>query len=279
MALKNLIVLADDSPGCAARIETALVMADKFDAYLTGVYAQEAEHLPNQVLVELPDEIREMVQIRISEATALSAQEVAHQFRDQVEQAGRTDKSDWRLINGNPNYVAAVVSRYADLVIAGQSPPKAHESKFVDPGEVVSTSGRPMFVVPQVFKPKGYTGHAVLAWNGSREAARASSDAMMILGPESKVTVVLLGPRSEMPESFGFDIGEHLHRHGVSVEQVELEPKSGDRGMDLINCAKDIDADLIVMGAYTRSRLREEVFGGVTRTVMKNMTMPIFLSH
>lgn len=82
-----------------------------------------------------------------------------------------------------------------------------------------------------------------------------------------------------MPESFGFDIGEHLRRHGVSVEQVELEPKSGDRGMDLINCAKEIDADLIVIGAYTRSRLREEVFGGVTRTVLKNMTTPIFLSH
>jgi nucleotide-binding universal stress UspA family protein len=279
MALKNLIVLADSSSGCAARIETALVMANKFDAYLTGVYAQGAEYIPDQMLAELPYDIRETVHTRMLEVANEGAQRIAQIFHDQVEQAGRADKSAWRVIQSHPNYVAAVVSRYADLVIAGQSPPKAVESEIVDPGEVVSTSGRPMFVVPQKFKPKGYTGHALLGWNGSREAARAISDAMMILGPESKVTVAFMGPASEMPESFGFDIGEHLQRHGVSVEQVELERKGGDSGKDLIHYAGEVGADLIVMGAYTQSRLREEVFGGATRTVLRNMTTPIFLSH
>ncbi len=279
MALKNLIVLADDSSGCAARIETALVMADKFDAFLTGVYAQGTINIPNQVLVELPDDFRELARTRILEAANEVAQRTAQVFHGQVEQAGRADKSAWRQIHGNPNYVAAVVARYADLVIAGQSPSKVTESELVDPGEVVSTSGRPMFIVPRNFKPKGYTGHALLGWNGSREAARAISDAMMILGPESKVTVAFMGPKSSMPESFGFDIGDHLQRHGVTVEQVELEHKANDSGNDLIKYAGDVDADLIVMGAYSQSRLREEVFGGATRTVLRNMTMPIFLSH
>ncbi len=279
MALKNLIVLADDSSGCAARIETALVMADRFDAYLTGVYTQGTVYIPDQVLVELPDDFRELARTRIREAANEVAQHTARMFHDQVAQAGRTDKSAWQQIHGDPNYVAAVVARYADLVIAGQLPSKAAESKFVDPGDVVCTSGRPMFIVPRNFKPKGYTGHALLGWNGSREAARAISDAMMILGPESKVTVAFMGPRSSMPENFGFDIGEHLQRHGVTVEQVELERKANDSGNDLINCAGEVDADLIVMGAYTRSRLREEVFGGATRTVLRNMTTPVFLSH
>lgn len=279
MALRNLIVLADDSSGCVARIETALVMAKKFDAYLTGVYAQGTEYIQDQVLGELPDDIRKTVQTRMLEAADQGAQRAAELFHEQVERAGRADKSAWRQIHGQPNYVAAVVSRYADLVIAGQSPPKAAEEKIVDPGEVVSTSGRPMFIVPQDFKPKGYTGHAILGWNGSREAARAISDAMMILGPESKVTVAFMGPSSEMPESFGFDIGEHLQRHGVRVAQVELERQTGDCGIDLVTYAKSVDADLIVMGAYSQSRLREEVFGGATRTVLKNMTTPIFLSH
>ena len=278
MALKNLIVLADNSSGCTARIETALVMANKFDAYLTGVYAQGTESIPDQVFAELPYEIRETVQTRMLEVANEGAQHIAQNFHDQVEQAGRTEKSAWRVIHGHPNYVAAVVSRYADLVIAGQSP-KDVEFETVDPGEVVSTSGRPMFIVPQTFKPKGYTGHALLGWNGSREAARAISDAMMILGPESKVTVAFMGPTSEMPESFGFDIGKHLQRHGVTVEQVELERKAGDSGKDLINYAGEVGADLIVMGAYTQSRLREEVFGGATRTVLRNMMTPIFLSH
>jgi nucleotide-binding universal stress UspA family protein len=278
MALKNLIVLADNSSGCAARIETALVMANKFDAYLTGVYAQGTESIPDQVFAELPYDIRETVHTRMLEVANEGAQRIARGFHDQVEKAGRTEKSAWRLIHGHPNYVAAVVSRYADLVIAGQSP-KGVEFETVDPGEVVSTSGRPMFIVPQTFKPKGYTGHALLGWNGSREAARAISDAMMILGPESKVTVAFMGPTSEMPESFGFDIGEHLQRHGVTVDQVELEHKASDSGKDLINFAGEVGADLIVMGAYTHSRLREEVFGGATRTVLRNMTTPIFLSH
>jgi nucleotide-binding universal stress UspA family protein len=279
MALKNLIVLTDDSPGCASRIETALVMVDKFDAHLIGVHAQDAEFIQDQILVELPSDLHEVVRTRMLEAVDKGAEDVAQLFNQKVEQAGRADKSTWRVIHGYPNFVAAVVSRYADLVIAGQSPTKAPQNKIVDPGEVVSTSGRPMFIVPQKFKPKGYTGHAILGWNGSREAARAISDAMMILGSESKVTVVYMGPKSSMPESFGFDIAEHLQRHGIQVDQIELEAKAADTGMDLIDYANSVEADLIVMGAYTHSRLREEVFGGATRTVLKNMTTPVFLSH
>lgn len=279
MALKDLIVLMDDSPGCRARIKTALVMANKFDAHLTGVYAQVKDHLINQLLVDFPKDIRNQIQSRFRETEEQGGQRTGQMFQEMAEQAGRADKSDWRLIHGHPNYVAAVVSRYADLVIAGQEPSKEAETAVVDPGEVVSTSGRPMFIVPQEFEPKGYTGRALLGWNGSREAARAISDAMLILGPESKVTVATMVPISAMPENFGFSIVAHLRRHGVGVEQVTLERKTGDGGTDLINYAKEIDADLIVMGAYSHSRLREEVFGGATRSVLKNMTTPVFLSH
>ena len=225
MALKDIIVLIDDSPGSSARLETALVMAGKFDAHLTGVLATEPEHIPDFALQRIPKSIRATLREDKDQFEEEMSLQIAQDFHKRVEKAQRTAKSDWRRIKGSPNFVAATVSRYADLVIGGQSPPSAPANRIVDPGEVVATSGRPMFLVPQDFKPKGYTAHAVLGWNGSREAGRAISDAMMILGPETQVTIATFGPETKLPESFGFDISVHLNRHGIHTQKVDLEPR------------------------------------------------------
>jgi len=136
-----------------------------------------------------------------------------------------------------------------------------------------------MFVVPQKFKHKELTEHVVLGWNGSREAARAISDSMQILETKTLITILTFRPAAEMPDNYGFDIGIHIGRHGLATKHVQLETRSGNFGRDIVNYASKANADLIVMGAYTRPRMTEAIFGGATRSVLKHMTTPVFLSY
>ena len=231
--------------------------------------------------VNIPQVMREKIQRVLSMDEAEGAEAIEKTFKKKVELAGRPAKSLFRIIEGEPNHVAAVVSRYADLVIAGQ-PNHSHDNlSRVDPGEVVAVSGRPVFVVPQNFRPKGCTEHAVLAWNGSREAGRALSDAAMILGAESRVTVVTFSNGDNLPEGYGFDICTHLNYRGIETQRYKVRPNPmySDRGMDLVDFADTEGADLIIMGAYSSSRVRQRLFGGATHTVLKSMRTPVFLSH
>lgn len=283
VGIKHLIVLADESPDFGVRLDTALTMAGKFDARLTCIYAQElnprcvSQMFLNHVPYSIRSEIAENM-ARFKESTATEIQKV---FETKVTAASWQSKSRWRRINGDPNYVASVVSRYADLIICGQNGVERFpEFHTVDPGEVVAVSGRPVFVVPRDYKPKGYSAHVLFAWNGSREAGRAISDAMMILDTDTRVTIATVGSAKDLPESFGFDMASRLNSWGIETRQVDI-PTNGDRnrGMALVRFARENGVDLIVMGAYSQSRLRQKVFGGVTQSVLKHMAAPVFLSH
>lgn len=279
MAIRNLIVLVDDSKGCAARIETALFMARKYGAHLTGVLAQEMTLLTGEEIRGLSKTAQDLAAEHVGKMEEEAGLEIKQLFYEQVARAKWKEKASWRMIHGNPDQVATVISRYADLVLAGQEEKPHQENKIVDPGKVVSISGRPMFVVPQKFKHKELTEHVVLGWNGSREAARAISDSMQILETKTLITILTFRPAAEMPENYGFDIGAHIRRHGLATKHVQFESRSGKFGWDIVNYASKVNADLIVMGAYTRSRLTEAIFGGATRSVLKHMITPVFLSH
>jgi nucleotide-binding universal stress UspA family protein len=121
-----------------------------------------------------------------------------------------------------------------------------------------------------------------VAWDASREATRAVNDAIPLLASATTVTVLSVDPaigRTEHGDVPGADIALHLARHGVNV-RVE-QTVSGGIGIGdlLLSRASDLGADLLVMGAYGHSRLRELVLGGATRTMLKSMTLPVFMSH
>ncbi len=279
MAIRNLIVLVDDSEGCAARIDTALFMARKYGAHLTGVLAQELMLLPSHKMRGLNKSAQDLAAEHVYKMEEEAGKEIKQLFYDQVTRAKWKEKASWRMIHGNPDQVASMISRYADLVLAGQVEKPRQENKITDPGKVVSISGRPMFVVPQQFKHKELTEHVVLGWNGSREAARAISDSMQILETKTLITILTFRPAAEMPDNYDFDIGVHIGRHGLATKHVQLESRSEKFGRDIVNYASEVNADLIVMGAYTRSRMTEAIFGGATRSVLKHMITPVFLSH
>jgi len=176
--------------------------------------------------------------------------------------------------------VFAKVARRFDLAIMGQPEPDTPALERLLVEAALFDSGRPVLIVPYIQR-KGLTlDRVIVAWDGSRSAARAVADAMPLL-VRAKATEVLTvasepAKSDEMP---GADIAHHLARHGVKVEVDSIVTVETDVASTILSHAADISADVLVMGGYGHSRLREFVLGGVTRGILGSMTVPTLMSH
>jgi len=180
---------------------------------------------------------------------------------------------------------------YPELVISFQSQARLHDLIVLDAepealapyrgliDALLMVSGRPLLVVPpgqEVFRAR----RIILAWDGSVHAARGAADALPFLRAAGIVEVVTVVGEKELPTSVtGADIAPHLTRHGVNV-RVQTSPiEEGDVARTLRNHATLTHADMIVMGGYVHSRLRELVFGGVTQSLLKESPVPLFMAY
>ena len=176
--------------------------------------------------------------------------------------------------------VFAKISRRFDLAIMGQPEPDtpALERHLVE--AALFDSGRPVIIVPYIQRTGLTLDRVLVAWDGSRSAARAVADAMPLLVRAKAVEVLTVASEpaksDEMP---GADIAHHLARHGVKVEVDSIVTVETDVTSTILSHAADISADFLVMGGYGRSRLREFVLGGVTRGILGSMTVPTLMSH
>ncbi|MDP6475833.1 MAG: universal stress protein [Alphaproteobacteria bacterium] len=187
---------------------------------------------------------------------------------------------EWRLEEGVADDIVPVHARYADLTIVNQVDPDSVNAprKRGLPIELVMDSGRPMLVVPYAGNFTTLGERILVAWNGSREATRAVHDAMPFLRRAELVSVLSINPRRE-DHIAGFDISSQLARHGVKAEAVRTVSGDVSVGDLLLSEAADLSADMIVMGAYGHSRLREFILGGASQQILDSMTVPAFMSH
>jgi nucleotide-binding universal stress UspA family protein len=278
MAYKDLLVHLDDSKGCAKRVAAAVRLAAQHGAYLTGICPIVEIPLLNYIREQIPQD----VQARMDAEARSQAETALKGLREAAERAGvaygtRTDHAlDTTLAR-----VLSMHARYADLVVLGQVDPDEHVGSDL-PEAVVLASGRPVLVVPHDWAPGPLGERVLIAWDASREAARAVSDALPILEQATAVLVVSINPKSaplghgELP---GADIALHLARHEIAVAVQSVETDRMDIGDALLSFASDRGCDLLVMGAYAHSRVRELVLGGATRTVLKSMTLPVLMAH
>ena len=169
------------------------------------------------------------------------------------------------------------------LLVLGQTDP---ESETLTPGDlpesVALSTGRPTLVVPHIGARAKPGKSVMLCWNASRESARAASDALPFLTAAEKVVVLIVDPHTSAGghgAEPGADAAAWLARHGVKVTvQRDVAPDS-DVGGVILSRAADHDVDLIVMGIYGHSRLREMVLGGASRVLLSSMTVPVLMSH
>ena len=199
---------------------------------------------------------------------------------------GRGFVAEWRDDDAGAFGVADCVlpyARTADLVIASQTDPEWPETQRLDIAErLAMEAGRPVLIVPNASVPKRIGERVLVAWNGRREAARAVFDALPLLRGAKDVKVVWVNPQSERERAQDIpaaDICTALARHGVTCEATEQVAPRGGVGDTLTACAKEMGADLLVMGCYGRARLREFVFGGASRHVLRRMPIPVLMSH
>ena len=279
MTYKNLLVQVDDSRGCARRIACAIDLAAAHDAHLTGLYvlpeaspAAFAQGFPPELMTDLQQRTR-------AEAEAALARFGEAARRSQVAFESRID----RVLYTEVADAVATNARYADLAILGQhDPDDAASGPRYLPEEVMLGCGRPVLIVPYIGPAATFGERVIVAWNASREAARAVNDALPLLRRAKKVGVVSVNPRPwafAHGEEPGADIGLHLARHGVNVEVQRVEARDIDTANAILSHVADQSADLLVMGGYGHSRLREFVLGGVTRTILTEMIVPVLMSH
>jgi len=279
MAYKSILVHVDASRPAPARLDVAIELSRALDAHLAGLAILPELAQPATIEVQYGPELRA--------AQARAAREMLDPLRAAFEQRTRAAgfaTAEWREATGDPVATAALHARYADLVVLGQVDPEDDRTR-VAPGFVdgfLLAAGRPVLLVPYAGAFERLGRRVLVAWNASREATRAVTDALPLLERAEKVTVLSIDPEpsagghGEVP---GADLALYLARHGVKAEAQRTGSDGVDVGNTLLSRAADLSADLIVMGAWGRSRMRELVMGGATRTVLSDMTVPVLMSH
>jgi nucleotide-binding universal stress UspA family protein len=174
----------------------------------------------------------------------------------------------------------ARMARRFDLAIVGQAQPDISAMEQIIGETTLFESGRPMIMVPYIQQAPFKTDNVMICWDGSRTAARAIADAVPIIRKSGRVEIVIIASeRGKQDEIEGADIGQHLARHGLKVDVHRISGGNIDVGDALLSHAADSGADLMVMGGYGHSRLREFVMGGATRSIFESMTVPVLISH
>lgn len=281
MALKDVLVLLDAGPRSDMRLGVAAALARRYGAHLTGLFVVEIPESAFLYGTTMPYGIAAPDLVADTRAELMErAKPVEARFRDVAARNGL--ESEWRMAEGVTASVLAQHAHYSDLVVVGQ--PESGDGGHGH--EVVATTlmsgGRPVLVVPWAGEFTDIGSRVLVAWNASKEATRAVHDAMPLLEQAKAVTVLAINPRNgigdegELPAA---DIALHLARHGVKAEAAHTVTQDISEGDALLSYAADASADLIVAGGYGHSRARELVFGGVTRSLLRAMTVPVLLSH
>ncbi len=278
MALKDILVHLDNSNHSKMRLDAAVSLAAAHEAHLIGIYVLTQPRIPGYVRAQITEDVLKQ-QAQSALDTAATAERA---FNDAVARA--CVNGEWRLVEGDPVPVLSLHARYADIAIVGQRDPEGEDG--IDdpsmPDQLILAVGRPVLVVPYVGEYPEIGQRVMVSWDASRLSTRAVNDALPLLVGAKRVIVMAVNPKGgeeghgEIPSA---DICLHLARHGINAEAHHIYADDISVGDMLLSRAADEGIDLMVTGCYGHARWRELVLGGVTRHMLKHMTMPVLMSH
>lgn len=278
MSYKTIVAILQNKDDVDRVMACALPLAKRTGGYIIGVHA-DAMPLSYGSSIGFPD-------VEFMQATAdmnkERAKELETAFMTTLRAAGHD--GEWRAMqsfSADAALSGATIARAADLVIVAQRDPDAFSDEAANIDALLYESGRPVLVLPHAGPLTHSYNRVLVAWNGSREAARAVFDALplLIAAEETEIFVVDPPQEAENPRAGAADIAAALARHGVRVT-VGSEGSAGRAVDDAIQDRVTVTgADLLVLGAYSHSWLRELLFGGVTRTVLQSTSVPTFMSR
>jgi nucleotide-binding universal stress UspA family protein len=276
MSYKTILAYLSDARRAEAILEPAVQLAIRNNAHLIGMHVYAGVPAPPVTLPYASDLVK-----AVAAAQQKETGEIAEIFSRMT--ANRPLVAEWRTEKGphvDPAGVVIEHARSADLVIAGQTDPDWESSPLQDIAEHLALgSGRPVLVVPYVGRYPEIGRNVVIAWKAGRESARAVFDALPVLKQAEQVQILEIDERRRTGTSPDHAIAVALARHGIKPTVRTSVAGDISIGDEVLSRLADMGADLLVMGAYGHSRMRELVFGGVTRHIARHMTVPTLFSH
>lgn len=275
MAIKSILVAYSGDAGGSGGLKLALQMARKYGAHLTGVVSHGPTYLERDYSRYMNAEILDIVRSR----DAVEVAGIRADFEARVAAEGAGVVAEFLDLNARHGFTLAECARTYDILVMGRRAMQPGREHFGErPENVALRCGRPVILVPHNYARDRINEHAVVAWDGKRAAARALGDAMHILETKDKVTVLTVDGAQSGATS-GDDIMRLLHRHGIAAERLVRTAARGKVAATILEACRDVDAGLLVMGAYEHNRTMEEIFGGVTRDLMEDAPLPVLMSH
>jgi len=287
MTIRIIMVPLDGSDAARPALELALVTAKRTGAHLEALHVRAdpkdavpllGEGMSGAMIEELIDLTEKEAEARCERARSMFDTLCAENgvtVTDGPGSAGPT--AGWRETTGREDELAAWRGRLADLIVVGRPAADSEAPSILMVNAAVFESGRPVLVAPPTFAPD--LGRRVaIAWNGSAEAARAVHGALPLIASAESVTIFTT-ETEKTPETAAGELSGYLAGHGISAEQRSLTESDGPVAKALLEACVTDDVDLLVMGAYTHSRLRQLILGGVTRHVLQEVTLPVLMAH
>ncbi|CAD7842003.1 MAG: Universal stress protein family, tandem domain [Olavius algarvensis Gamma 3 endosymbiont] len=279
MEIKNILLHLDHSKGCQNRLATALGMAKKHDALITGLFVVPDYVVPSYVEAQISVDLI----TDVTEKALHRARETLVGYQQLVDEAEVT--MDAHVVEGQVIPILREHSKYSDLLILGQDDPEDPDNASYGLADALLFEGAcACLVVPHSGKLAQPGERVLLTWNASRESARALREAMPLL--QSATTVVVLSSEPDDSDTsiarshpHADELARFLESHGIEsissgISDMDIGPSDA-----ILGQAAEMNADLIVMGAYGHARLREIILGGVTRDLLKLSPVPIFMAH
>lgn len=259
MSLKDIVVFLDPFLDTETRLKVAIELARTHGARVTGV------DVSTRAALEGPFHF--------------AAGTLERLFTDEISRNGI--EGEYKVAGEETRSWKDFYAHYADLVVASQHDPEAPARMAADIVEpVLLSSGVPVLILPRDWSVAPLGKRIALAWNASREATRAAHDALPLLRGAEKVTLFDFAPQGDLTESAPELMANHLRKHGVNIE-VQTWPDTTDSSpiTALFASLDENYIDLIVSGAYGHSKLFEGLFGGVSRDLLRQPSMPVLMSH
>jgi nucleotide-binding universal stress UspA family protein len=275
--IKDLVVNLGGSGTKDVTAEYAVSVAKAYDAHVVGVAFVYEPVIPGSLLGGIPTDLIEVQR----EENAKAGKAAVANFEAAAKAAGVSAES--RLLDASIAGASDLFGRIArrfDIAVVGQAPRDQGVSEELLIEGALFGSGRPVVVVPEIQAQPMKLDSVMICWDGSRPAARAIGDAIPLLQRAKAIEIIVVtGERDKSGEITGANMKRHLARHGIEVVIKRIAAGNAEVQTAILAHAADTAADFIVMGGYGHSRLREFILGGVTRSILKSMPVPVLMSH
>jgi nucleotide-binding universal stress UspA family protein len=280
--MKTILVPTEQNAGMTSALDTALLLAQKFDGCIEGFPLRPA--VADMVAMD-PDAGLTMVAVKENDAEMVrhaaetfGAFMQSHGVKERTSDAAAATLSwSWNAAAPSGNDFAGSYGRVFDIIVLARPGEEWQSPSMVTLESALFESGRPVLIAPPT-SPRTLGTNVLIAWNRSTEQARTTAFAMPLLRLAKRITILTVEGATVAGPS-GVEMARSLRMNGIAAEPLTITPGRVSAGEAILAKAAELNCDLIIKGAYTQSRLRQMIFGGTTRHILANAKLPVLMAH